>query len=65
MNIVHRIGVKALASKVYDALATIEGLTGWWTKHTTGSSNVGGSVAFMFHTPNGKEIGGARWTSLN
>jgi uncharacterized protein YndB with AHSA1/START domain len=58
MNIVHRIGVKAPASKVYDALATIEGLAGWWTERTTGSSKVGGSVAFMFHTPDGKEIGG-------
>ena len=58
MNIVHRIGVKASASKVYDALATIEGLAGWWTERTTGSSKVGGNVAFMFHTPDGKEIGG-------
>lgn len=58
MNIVHRIGVKAPASKVYDALSTIDGLAGWWTERTTGSSKVGGNVAFMFHTPDGQEIGG-------
>lgn len=58
MDIVHRIGVKAPASKVYNALATIDGLASWWTGQTTGSSKIGGNIAFMFHTPDGKEIGG-------
>jgi uncharacterized protein YndB with AHSA1/START domain len=30
-NIIHRIGIKASPDKVYRALATIEGLAGWWT----------------------------------
>jgi uncharacterized protein YndB with AHSA1/START domain len=42
MDIVHRIGVKAPAPKVYDALATIDGLAGWWTERTTGRSKIGG-----------------------
>jgi len=58
MDIVHRIGVKAPASKVYHALATIDGLAAWWTERTTGSSKAGGNVAFMFHTADGTEIGG-------
>jgi uncharacterized protein YndB with AHSA1/START domain len=58
MDIVHRIGVKAPADKVYAALATIDGLAGWWTQHTTGSSKAGGHVAFRFHTAAGDEIGG-------
>jgi uncharacterized protein YndB with AHSA1/START domain len=58
MDIVHRIGIKAPASKVYAALTTIDGLAGWWTKDTTGSSTPRGHIAFRFHTAAGDEIGG-------
>ncbi len=58
VDIVHRIGVKAPVSKVYAALSTIDGLAGWWTKDTTGSSKVGGNIAFRFRTAAGDEIGG-------
>ena len=56
-NIVHRIGIKAPASKVYPALSTIEGLAGWWTRETTGQSKVGGSIAFTFRDKAGAEKG--------
>lgn len=58
MDIVHRVGIKAPASKVYAALATIDGLAGWWTRDTTGHSKAGGHIAFRFHTAAGDEIGG-------
>ena len=58
MDIVHRIGIKAPAAHVYKALATIEGLAGWWTRDTTGNAQPGGHVAFRFHTATGDEIGG-------
>ena len=58
MDIVHRIGIKAPAAQVYAALATIDGLAGWWTRDTTGSAQAGGHVAFRFHTATGDEIGG-------
>lgn len=58
MEIVHRIGVKAPAAQVYAALATIDGLAGWWTRATTGSTQPGGHVAFRFHTAAGDDIGG-------
>jgi uncharacterized protein YndB with AHSA1/START domain len=58
MDIVHRIGIKAPPSKVYAALSTIDGLAGWWTEHTSGSSKAGGHVAFRFHTAAGDDIGG-------
>lgn len=57
-DIIHRVGIKAPAAKVYAALATIDGLAGWWTRTTTGESRVGGSVAFRFHRSGGEEIGG-------
>ena len=58
VDIVQRVGVKAPAAKVYAALSTIDGLARWWTKATTGSSKVGGTIAFRFHTPSGDDIGG-------
>lgn len=58
MDIIHRIGIKAPAASVYAALATLDGLAGWWTERTTGSSKVGGRIAFRFHTPAGNDIGG-------
>lgn len=58
MDIVHRIGIKAPLSQVYAALATIDGLAGWWTEATTGQSQPGGHVAFRFHDATGTDIGG-------
>jgi uncharacterized protein YndB with AHSA1/START domain len=52
VDILHRIGVEAATpEKVYDALTTVEGLAGWWTDDTKGSSGVGDVLAFRF--PNG------------
>lgn len=58
VDIVHRIGIKAPASKVFAALATVDGLAGWWTRDTKGDAKAGGHVAFRFHTADGNEIGG-------
>jgi hypothetical protein len=58
MDILHRVGIKASSKKVYDALATIEGLAGWWTTDTQGeSAKVGGLIKFRF-SHEGREIGG-------
>ena len=49
VDILHRIGVKdATPEAVYTALTTVEGLAGWWTDDTKGSTEVGGVVAFRF-----------------
>ena len=48
-DILHRIGVRTPSpEKVYDALTTLDGLAGWWTEDTKGSTGVGGVVAFRF-----------------
>jgi len=56
-NIVHRIGIRAPAAQVYAALSTIDGLAGWWTRATSGSCKVGGTITFTFHNPAGAEMG--------
>jgi uncharacterized protein YndB with AHSA1/START domain len=58
MDIVHRVGIKAPASKVYAALSTIDGLAGWWTERTSGNARIDGILAFRFHSLAGDEIGG-------
>jgi len=56
-DILHRVGVKAPMDKVYEALATRDGLAGWWTTDTRGESKVGNVMTFRF-SDNGREIGG-------
>ena len=58
IDIVHRIGIKAPAADVYNALATLPGLAGWWTQETSGSSRVGDVLSFRFHLENGELLGG-------
>jgi len=36
VDILHRVGVVAPLDDVYRAVATTEGLAGWWTRDTTG-----------------------------
>ena len=49
VDILHRVGVRnATPDKVYDALTTVEGLSGWWTGATSGSSGVGDRLEFRF-----------------
>ena len=57
IDIAHRIGIRAPIAKVYSALATIEGLAGWWTRDTTGHSEPGGSIDFHFTSPSGEQVG--------
>lgn len=48
VDILHRVGVVAPVDDVYRAIATPEGIAGWWTTETTGTSEVGGALAFRF-----------------
>ena len=39
VDILHRIGVEASSpEKVYDALTTLDGLSGWWAENTSGET---------------------------
>jgi len=63
-NIIHRVGIKASAAQVYSALSTIDGLSGWWTKSTSGKSEEGGTIEFRFTSPDGKLLGTFRMNVL-
>lgn len=48
-DILHRIGIRSCpVDRVYEALATIDGLSGWWTTDTQGESRVGAVIRFRF-----------------
>jgi uncharacterized protein YndB with AHSA1/START domain len=49
VDILHRIAAKDVSpEQTYDALATLEGLSRWWTENTTGATDVGGRISFKF-----------------
>lgn len=56
VNILHRVGIQATLDKVYQAIATPEGVAGWWTEQTSGEGRVGGTLDFRF-SAGGAEIG--------
>ncbi|HKR06591.1 MAG TPA: SRPBCC domain-containing protein [Bacteroidia bacterium] len=56
-DIIHRIGIKASAKRVYNALSTVKGLAHWWTEDVAGAEQVGGELLFRFHSESGEEIG--------
>lgn len=59
VDILHRVGAQAPLEKVYDALATVDGVAGWWTTDTSGTSEVGGKLVTGFHdSATGDYIGG-------
>ena len=52
-DIIHRIGIKAPVAKVYEAVATAPGVAGWWTRDTTGTAKVGGTLNVRFRHKHG------------
>lgn len=56
VDIIHRVGIEAPASKVYAALSSAEGVAGWWTREATGPSRPGGTISFLFRAPDGGEM---------
>ncbi len=49
VDILHRVGVRSASpAEVYAAVATIDGLAGWWAENTTGSDDPGGVIEFRF-----------------
>lgn len=57
VDILNRVGIKAPLGEVYKALATREGVAGWWTNYTQGEGKVGGTLQFRFRDGD-VEIGG-------
>jgi len=48
-DILHRVGIKSSSPDgTYQALTTLEGLSGWWSQKTEGENEIGGVVQFRF-----------------
>jgi DNA-binding transcriptional ArsR family regulator len=50
-DIRHRVGISAPAATVYQAVATKDGLAGWWTRDVRGEASEGGELLFYFGGP--------------
>ena len=55
-DIRHRVGIAAPADRVYDALATREGLASWWTEDVRGDAGEGGELSFYFGGPDASAV---------
>ena len=47
-DIRQRVGIDVPPERVYQALATRDGLTGWWTRDVRGEAEAGGKLEFFF-----------------
>ena len=43
-EILHRVGINTKPERVFAALATIEGVKGWWVTTATGNAAEGGTA---------------------
>src|SRR5438270_13091609 len=50
-DIRHRVGIAAPQGQVYEALSTLDGITGWWTRDADGDPVAGGTLRFFFGRP--------------
>ena len=50
-DIRHRVGITAPRDQVYEAVATTEGLSRWWTRDTAGDPAAGSKLEFYFGQP--------------
>lgn len=49
VDILHRVGIaSSTQDHVYEALTTLEGLSGWWASDTHGNTTIGGVLQFRF-----------------
>src|SRR5687768_8709986 len=54
VDIIHRIGIQAPASRVYQAVTTVAGLRQWWTEDVEGDEKLGGKIRFTFRSKSGE-----------
>jgi uncharacterized protein YndB with AHSA1/START domain len=47
----HRVGIEAAPERVYEALSTVGGVAGWWTRDVEGDASSGGTLRFFFGAP--------------
>jgi uncharacterized protein YndB with AHSA1/START domain len=50
-DIRHRVGIVAPVAAVYEALATPQGIAGWWARDVTGDTAVGGKLTVAMKGP--------------
>ncbi|MGO8695817.1 MAG: SRPBCC family protein [Rectinemataceae bacterium] len=57
VDIIHRIGIEAPATQVYEALTSLDGLARWWTEEVLGEGRIGGKIEFRFRSEKSEPMG--------
>jgi len=57
VDIIHKIAIQAPLPEVRQAVSTVAGVAGWWTRDTTGEAEPGAVVQVSFRSPDGAEVG--------
>jgi len=55
-SIKHLFHINAPKEKVFEALSTINGISNWWTKGTSGNASLEGHIKFKFGDMEGPEM---------
>jgi uncharacterized protein YndB with AHSA1/START domain len=58
VDIIHRIGIRAPIGDVYNAIASADGVAGWWSRETSGEAAVGRRITVAFRDPGVSEAKG-------
>lgn len=60
-DIIHRIGIRAPAARVLDAITTATGIAGWWTRDASDLGAGRRAVAVRFRRHDGTLLGGMEY----
>ena len=58
----HRVGIAAPQTRVYEALATKEGIAGWWSRDVEGDLHAGGTLLVLLRLARAERRDGSRGT---
>ncbi|AIJ46694.1 activator of HSP90 ATPase [Comamonas testosteroni TK102] len=57
VDIVHRIGIRAPIGDVYQAISSVAGIAGWWTREMSASTGPEVAMSARFTDQDGRELG--------
>lgn len=57
VDIIHRIGIRAPIGDVFQAISSVAGIAGWWTREVSASAGSEVAMSARFTDQSGRELG--------
>lgn len=57
VDIIHRIGIRAPVGDVFQAISSVAGIAGWWTREMSASAEPEVAMSARFTDQDGRELG--------